>query len=522
MHSIYRRNEDHRFWLSIAGLFLFLYLFYVLSPATSLDVGGDAAGYLLHARNLAEGQAYADTGYVRNPHYYFAPEVYPPGLPLILAPVIAAFGLNALAMKMVMSLLLVGLLGAVVLLVRGALPRTYLVGLMLLLGLHPYFWDFRQIALSDIPFAIFTFLSLAAYSRAASAQGRTGVGWGVVAGALAGYAMATRLIGGVIFPCFLIYDLLRFRRPTKAFLGASLIPVGGLVAAVMVGPSTGAPVGETLSEYAFLFWNDLVPRLGQLPDHLPDRLFTMAYGTYKVLRIDAVATEGVGELLYQGLFAAASLFALLGFGVRTIRRPGMPEIFSVVYGLALLPWSFIELRYLIPLIALLLFYVLAGARLVRRHLPVRHSGIYLVALLIIGVGYGSHYAQQWLRPSPEAPSSMTSPAAHAFYDHLRTATPDSTFLTGVFPRALTLFGHRRATMIHTAPDAQLVRDLHRLGVSHIVVGPTFKRDDPNSAVYRLLGVTMRHPGWFERVFWNREFVLYRIRPSALPARSEDS
>jgi hypothetical protein len=522
MHWIYRWNEDHRFWLSMTGLLLLLYLGYVLLPATSLNLGGDAAGYLLHARNLAEGQPYADTGYVRNPHYYFAPEVYPPGLPLLLAPVIAGFGLNALAIKMVMSLFLVGLLGAVVLLLRGVLPPLYLAGLVLLLGLHPYFWDFRQITLSDIPFATFTILSLAVYSRATSAQGRSRIGWGGLAGVLAGYATATRLIGGVIFPCFLIYDLLRFHRPTKAFLGASLIPMGGLVAAVMVGPSTGAPVGETLSEYAFLFWNDLVPRLGQLPHHLPERLFTMAYGTYKVLRIDAVATEGVGEFLYQGLFVAASFLALLGFSVRTVRHRGMPEIFSVVYGLALVPWSFIELRYLIPLIALFFFYVLVGVRLVRQHLPVRHPGILFVALLIIGVGYGSHYVQHGLRSPPETPSSMTSPAAHDFYDYLRTASPDSTFLTGVFPRTLTLFTDRRATMIHAAPDTQLVRDLHRLGVTHVVVGPAFKRDDPNSAVYRLLGVTMRHPGWFERVFWNREFVLYRIRPSALPARSEDS
>jgi hypothetical protein len=57
--------------------------------------GGDFALYVLHARNLAEGHAYADTGYVVNPlNRPHSPSSYPPVYPSLLASLYAKWGLN--------------------------------------------------------------------------------------------------------------------------------------------------------------------------------------------------------------------------------------------------------------------------------------------------------------------------------------------------------------------------------------------------------------------------------------------
>jgi len=48
------------------------------------DWGDDFAMYCLHARNLAEGRAYAATGYIYNPSYpQVGPPTYPPIAPLL-------------------------------------------------------------------------------------------------------------------------------------------------------------------------------------------------------------------------------------------------------------------------------------------------------------------------------------------------------------------------------------------------------------------------------------------------------
>src|SRR5579883_3684007 len=61
----------------------------------------DPAQYILHARNIAEGRPYSQTGYIFNPEYgTLGPRSYPPGFPLLLAPVWALRGLDLNAMKL--------------------------------------------------------------------------------------------------------------------------------------------------------------------------------------------------------------------------------------------------------------------------------------------------------------------------------------------------------------------------------------------------------------------------------------
>lgn len=50
--------------------------------------GDDFAMYILHAKNIASGKAYTDTGYIPNPGYaVLGPAAYPPLFPLVLSPV---------------------------------------------------------------------------------------------------------------------------------------------------------------------------------------------------------------------------------------------------------------------------------------------------------------------------------------------------------------------------------------------------------------------------------------------------
>ena len=63
-------------------------------------IGSDYAQYVMHASNLVEGRPFEVTGYIYNPAYpSLAPRAYPPGYPVLLAPVYAFSGTNIVPMR---------------------------------------------------------------------------------------------------------------------------------------------------------------------------------------------------------------------------------------------------------------------------------------------------------------------------------------------------------------------------------------------------------------------------------------
>src|SRR5438876_9591837 len=88
-------------------------LFYLATIRPGHAWGDDFAQYIHHARNLATGVPYAATGYIYNPYNpTTGPRTYPPGLPLLLAPVVK---LTALELRP-LTILIVGRFAGVLLL----------------------------------------------------------------------------------------------------------------------------------------------------------------------------------------------------------------------------------------------------------------------------------------------------------------------------------------------------------------------------------------------------------------------
>ena len=95
-------SERSRWWL-VGALLLAIGLIQYGTLRPGQDWGGDFSMYVHHAKNLAEGIPYAETGYIYNVAYAtVGPPTYPPVCPLLLAPVYALCGLNFEAMKLVM------------------------------------------------------------------------------------------------------------------------------------------------------------------------------------------------------------------------------------------------------------------------------------------------------------------------------------------------------------------------------------------------------------------------------------
>ena len=306
-------------------------VFYLATLRQGEAWGDDFAMYVMQARNIASGDWSPPSGYVYNPHLpRVGPPAYPPLFPLTLSPLYRIWGLNFTPMKIeVILFFLAGLYAAFEFLARRtAFP--YAAGIVMLLGLSPYFWDFKETVVSDLPFFFFSFLTLCVISACDRDGWKSTLG--ACAAALCVYlCFATRAAGVVFIPCLLLSSLSR----RKALLAT-------VIAVVLVG--SHSLMFRSLGGY--------VNQLGGLWIALPRNL--MAYSWSVRHRI-----FGLGSNVFSWIF----LLALAGLGgmglIRCLKRgPSLAAVFTICYAVLILLWSAdADVRFLIPLLPLWLLYV---------------------------------------------------------------------------------------------------------------------------------------------------------------------
>lgn len=464
----------------VAGLVVLVAVFHVLTLRSGVGWYGDTYQYLLHAENLVAGRPYADTGYIFNPERYMAPVAYPAGFPILLAPVIALFGMSVPAILVLMTLVWVGTVAAFAFLVRYELPARYVYGLVLAIGLQPYVWELKHDPLSDLPFLLGVVLSLLCYERAVRTEGGRGMGYAVAAGIAAACAIAARPLALVLVPAFLVTDLVHARRLTPAsivsvvscgvlygiYMGLMDLETGARV--VPAGGEGGAAVG---GGYGALVRIAVLEHLDDIPRHVVANIVDYARATFVFWHVPQPG-GGIVKNVLMGL----SLIPLgFGLGHRIRRRFGVTEAFFVLYAISLLPWSFSGVRYLAPLIPFYYFYLFGGLyRLGERgNERVARLATASVAAALITV-YALRY-QTLLFEEGHLPG-LTELAADPVYVYLREETPPATVLmTSGDPRAAVFFA-RRAASAAPRDVSRWPAFAERLGASYAVVAKGERED----------------------------------------------
>jgi hypothetical protein len=115
-------------------------IFYQATIREGHDGGDDFSLYIRHAQNIARGAPNAETGYIYNAQNPgIGPRIYPPGFPVLLAPVVGIYGLDFRPMKILVLAFFIGSLLVMVSLFRNILSTSYLAVLVLIVGLNPFF-----------------------------------------------------------------------------------------------------------------------------------------------------------------------------------------------------------------------------------------------------------------------------------------------------------------------------------------------------------------------------------------------
>lgn len=456
--------------------------------------GDDFALYLLHARNLAEGRPYADTGYLYNPHYpSIGPPTYPPVTPALLAAVYAVAGLNLEAMKRVMVACFLAFLAVAYLLFRDALGRWRASVVIALLGLNWFFLQETNTIGSDELFLAFLYLALLLVELADRTAENSRAQWLLQLGAgVAAYlAFGTRSLGALVVVALAIKELIARRRIGRATLAAmALFACLALAQTLLVH-----------SDRRYLDQFQGGP--GVLAQHL----------AWYAERLAAFWSNGWWRLPAIMLAAGSLLLASAGFVWRAQRRIGVCEVFAVLYVAVICLWPSYEAeRYLYPVIPLWMFYAFCGFEhpwLARR--PALGRTVWGLLLAGAALSYAGRYATlDW---GPLAHGVDTPEARELFRCVADRTRPDDVVLFAK-PRAMALMAGRASAAPYVPEhDDQLWTYLRSVRAAYLVVSNrdgVFGRAENAELARFLRAFVARHAGRFAAVSANADFTVYRI------------
>jgi len=477
-------------------------LFYLLTIRAG-HRWSDFALYVHHAKNLVEGVPYRDTGHIYNYHDPGdTPRAYPPVFPLLLTPVYKFFGLNFTAMKMEVVLLWMAALAMLFFLWRCELSAHASIALVAMVGLNPFYWDFKDEVLSDFPFMLTLAVALYLIHRwhGTSSSPKQRAVRALVLGLALFLAYGTRPAGALLAMALPLLDLLQRRR-----LRLDTV-------------ATLAVFGSLLLLNRWVFGSDPTSNYAaSLSMTFQDTWLNLSW--WLPWELNLLLQNGYSWRLVKLLVLLLSMLAAFGYLLRVRRRVTILEVFTGLYLVLIIVNSYSatqDTRYLIPLFPWYLFYVVVGLEEIRTRIPAAISRVALAGLTaIVLASYTGRYTKIDFGPIR---NGVTDPEAVELFAYIREKTnPKDVF---IFSRAihLSLFGER-ASSAYWVPERteELWTYAGEIGATHFAVGtgrrkpmwsPDFIWSAEDGVFYRQFASA--NLDRLVPVFSNADFVLYRI------------
>jgi hypothetical protein len=497
MHAVASRQTGRQALLLAACLLPLLVVVIVRWNYLPRISEGDYAHYLLHAKALAEGRPYGDTGYIYTRlNFIIGPALQPPGWPVLLTPVVALFGLHWGVLKAVMVILtmvfavlagrhfgrregpLVGV--AVALVLTLALEGQFVTGVMM----------------SDVPFAV----ALWAMLYIADADGPWTWRRAVAVAALGGVAVTIRVAGVAVGPAAALYVLMR---PKGDRAKAAIPLIAWLLPALAV---------LALKPDAIPFGRQILPDWRVLPKRVE-----VSWGHYSHSTLPMMLYPFPSNLandVYHVALAGLMVYGLARFLVRW--RGSFTWCFAIAYGLLIVFSPVHAGRYMWPLYPLLLTAAVTGAisvlqRVVPRWKGERATRIVFASFALIALASMTRMALQ----SPPR-TLLGEPDVQTLFTWAReTSAREPIRVVFMNPRVLTLeTGVPAMGPVFAAPDRVLV-ELSDKKITHAIIGDL---GQPSLAHQAVAGAVRERPDQFEPVYQNGSFRVYRV----VPKRASDS
>lgn len=428
---------------SVSGLIrgrwptLFLLIYAVAGFATISGMiawGDDWAQYVMHTRNLLAGIPYANIGYLFNPDAAnVGPPSYPPGLPLLLAPVMAVFGMNLVALKATCFLCVVLSLPCMFKAFELDFGRTVAVVATILFAAHDQIFGLLNSISSEAPYLLATMLALwrLGRERAETWSAFAPALWsGISLGALAYLAVMCRSIGVSLLLAMLVYGWAQ-RRPIGWFTGllASFVALVWLQKILLVAPATYGnelhrPTIDLLIGNVIGYW-DALATIVRVPFGL-SRIAALGACTLAVVGLVAEmrrrsVTQAVGGMRALAARVPASVFYACAY-------------LAAVLVAAIAP----QARYLWPVLPVLIAMVAITVMALTKRTP-RPQVLNGVIAASVAVYYLALNASAPRLPAQEMANCLE---CNELYTFVGSHTPPGTIVAFAKPRAMALLGGR--------------------------------------------------------------------------------
>jgi 4-amino-4-deoxy-L-arabinose transferase-like glycosyltransferase len=482
--------------LIAAALVCLIGIFYLATIRAGHVWGDDHAAYISHAKNIAEGKEYGNTGYIRAPSS-INPRMYPPVFPLLLAPLYHWYGLNLTPMKAAGIAFFCLALFCFYLLVRDSRDDAPAMLAVAVIGICPYFWDFKDTVLSEFPFLAFAYAALltAEMGIRTKRSVQSQILRGILVGLLCGTAYGTRNVGVILLPAVILADYVAVRRVSA--LAAAAIAVF----AIMVVAQNLLFGIEIESDYTSSYLQVLSPR-------------TLASAPLYYLRYLSVLWEnGYSATLQWLLFGITVIMALYGGWVRTRTKWSVTELFVLLYFafISLFPWG--GRRYLMPIMPLFAFYALLGLQAAgTRMSDARRLALQGTTGLAIALSFFGKYSTfDW----KEIPNGTQRKEVADLIDFVHREVGKDEAIVFRKARFLALYGQRKAVDIYKQENLNEVVAFYRAqNVSHVVTSTLFV-DEEERCLENLIA---QRQDLFQRVHENGPFTVFRLNPEP-PSRT---
>lgn len=439
----------------------------------------DGSSYLLHAQNLAQGRPYSAVDVAATPNYRTAFVGYPPGLPLLLAPVVRMRGVDFIACKAMMLVILSLCLALFPFVFRGYLNLWQILVLVVVFGANPRVSALAEHVNSDVLYLLFLILFLIATAAGLRASGGWRQ-WVPLSGSICAYVLAlmTRSSALAIVPGLVLYLLAaRERRRCAWILAVALVACS----AASLFLSGGNYAGSLMF---YLSYNSVRRNLIQYP-------------------------LALGELFGgdAALAAALGLLAAAGAAIAWRRGPFLWGTLALPLAALLVLWPFSDpLRYGLPLIPLVLAWCLIA---IERSFSVFGGRSGLLAASALSLVLTASYVSTYSRSSETG--GIFAPKSRELWNYVKTNLSQNAVVVFYKARTLTLLtGRKGIDYAAWVPPGVLWHEICAVRPTHIVAAPrVFEKDRQ-----LLVPAIQAHSGAWSQVFGNGDFTVYALHADA--------
>lgn len=365
----------------------------------------DDAHYIILAESLADGTGYRLINLPGAP----VEEAFPPGYPLLLAPLVTLFPENFLPLKLLSLAFWLASLPLLYRLFWHRLPPRQTMALVALVALNPFLVGMATTIMSEAPFLFCSLLAL--NLLAAWEEGGQRPLWqqGFLLGALLASLLFTvllRTIGITLVGGIVLYMLLKYGRGyikylAVLFIAGSLLLVplawfnAGNGGALFFSPLYFSHV-QYVSQQFFEFVFDWQKSVQIAPRVVASALIPVL----NLTRFEDILGSG----LTQGFVWATLLTAVAGFFL-ALRRFRASDLYVMLYAGLLYFWivytAELRIRLLLPILPFLYLYLLLALRVIIKRLvgsQSYQSMILLTTILLLLVPSAVRNAHEWQEP----------------------------------------------------------------------------------------------------------------------------